>query len=56
MNKVYEEQEDGSLVPLKIPSYLVTRVNILLWLKGHGLTTEEIKYLWDGQTVTPHSS
>lgn len=51
MDEIYKKQDDGSFLPLKIPSYLATRVYIFLWLKERGLTIEEIVYLWDGQTV-----
>jgi len=46
MNELYEKQEDGTLKPVEHPCHLVKKLDVYLWLKGHGLSHEEIKYLF----------
>jgi len=42
---VYEQKDDGTLVPINAPSALAKKVHLYLWLKRKDLSLEEIKYI-----------
>lgn len=45
MGELYEKQKDGSFLPIKSPNTLTKKLKAYLWMKGHKLTLEEIKFI-----------
>ena len=45
--KFYEQQADGSLVPVELPEGVGRELAVYEALRARGLTFEEIKYLLD---------
>ena len=43
--KLYEEQNDGTLKPVEMPSTLVKKEKIYQWLKQQNLSLAEITFL-----------
>lgn len=51
MNKIFEQQEDGSLKPIEQPEYLIKRLSVYGYFKDRGLSLEEIKYIFSTEFV-----
>ena len=48
---LYEKQEDGTLKPVDYPEFLIKKLDIYQWLKTKGLDLEEIKFLFEPNSI-----